>query len=122
MTNSPFASIADMLEADWEAIARPEQLPPPGRDWSTFLYLAGRGAGKTRSACEWVRAHAQAGTVSRIALVAATSSDARDVLVEGESGLLSIAPNDNRPVYEPTKRKVTWSNGVCAHLFQFRRT
>ncbi len=113
---SPFAGIADLLENDWHALARPEQLPPPG-NWSIFLYLAGRGAGKTRSGCEWIRGHAEAGSVSQIALVAATAGDCRDVLVEGESGFLAIAPNDNRPVFEPTKRRLTWPNGVQASLF-----
>ena len=52
--SSPFSAIADALESDWRAIARPEQLPPPG-DWSAWLFLGGRGAGKTRAAAEWVR-------------------------------------------------------------------
>jgi predicted phage terminase large subunit-like protein len=113
---SNFANLADALESDWQAIARPEQLPPPG-DWSTWLILAGRGAGKTRAGAEWVRALAESATVSRIALVAATTADARDTMVEGESGLLAIAPNANRPLYEPSKRRVVWPNGVQATLF-----
>ena len=104
MSPSAFAAIADAIETDWRSIARPEQLPPPG-DWSTRLYLGGRGAGKTRSGAEWVRSLAEAASVARIALVGPTAADARDVIVEGESGLLSISPNsesaDLRAVQAP---------------------
>ena len=113
---SIFASLADAIESDWRSIARPEQLPPPG-DWSTWLILAGRGAGKTRAGAEYVRALAEAAALPRIALVGPTAADVRDTMVEGESGLLAIAPNSNRPVYEPTKRRLTWGNGVQATLF-----
>jgi len=65
---NPFAKIADELEHDWRALARPEQLAPDG-DWSVWLLLAGRGFGKTRSGTEWVQATAKSGKVSRIALV-----------------------------------------------------
>ena len=113
---SIFARIADAIETDWPSIARPEQLPPPG-DWSTFLYLGGRGAGKTRAAAEWVRSLAESASVGRIALVGPTAADARDTMVEGESGLVGICPNSNRPTYEPSKRRMTWPNGVQATLF-----
>ena len=113
---SIFARIADALETDWRSIARPEQLPPEG-DWSTFLYLGGRGAGKTRAAAEWVRSLAEAASVPRIALVGPTAADVRDTMVEGQSGLLAICPNSNRPTYEPSKRRLTWPNGVQATLF-----
>lgn len=113
---SIFASFADAIESDWRSIARPEQMPPDG-DWSTWLILAGRGAGKTRAGAEWVRSLAEAASVARIALIAPTAADARDTMVEGESGLLAIAPNSNRPIYEPTKRRLTWPNGVQATLF-----
>jgi phage terminase large subunit-like protein len=87
---SLFASIADAIESDWQAIARPEQLPPPG-EWGIWLILAGRGAGKTRSGAEWVRSLAEAASVPRIALVGPTAADVRDTMIEGESGLLAIA-------------------------------
>jgi phage terminase large subunit-like protein len=111
-----FASLADQLEHDWASIARPEQLPPDGK-WSTWLILAGRGAGKTRTGAEWVRSLAEAASVPRIALVGPTAADVRDTMVEGESGLLAIAPNSNRPTYEPSKRRLTWKNGVQATMF-----
>jgi phage terminase large subunit-like protein len=100
-SGSIFGSIADALECDWASIARPEQLPPPG-DWSIWVISAGRGFGKTRSGAEWVRSIAEAASVGRIALVGPTAADVRDTMVEGESGLLAIAPSSNRPVYEPS--------------------
>ena len=108
--------LADALENGWAAMARPNQLPPPG-DWSIWLLLAGRGFGKTRVLSEWVCNQAQSGQAGRIALVAATAADARDVMVEGESGILAVAPDWARPIYEPTKRRVTWPNGAIATLY-----
>lgn len=95
--------------------ARPAQLAPPG-DWHTWLVLAGRGFGKTRSGTEWLREKWQVGA-GRIAIVAETAADARDVLVEGPSGILAISPRHERPVYEPSKRRLTWPNGAVGALY-----
>ena len=97
------------LQRDWTRWARQEQLPPPG-DWRVWLYLAGRGAGKTRSGAEWVKAQVAAGK-KRIALVAPTAADARDVMVEGESGIMGVSPDGARTIYEPSKRRLTWPDG-----------
>ncbi len=102
---------------DWTGfLARPSQLPPPG-NWRTWLVLAGRGFGKTRTGAEWVRSQVESGKAKRIALVARTAADVRDVLVEGESGLLSISPPWFRPHYEPSKRRLTWPSGAVATCF-----
>jgi predicted phage terminase large subunit-like protein len=95
--------------------ARPNQIAPDG-NWSTWLILAGRGFGKTRSGAEWTREMWKAGA-NRIALVAETAADARDVLVEGQSGILAISPKAERPLYEPSKRRLTWPNGATATLY-----
>lgn len=95
--------------------ARPDQIAPDG-DWDIWLALAGRGWGKTRAGSEWIREQVDAGA-RRIALVAETAADARDVMVEGESGILSIYPPEERPDYEPSKRRITWPNGAVATLF-----
>jgi phage terminase large subunit-like protein len=85
--------------------------------------LAGRGFGKTRTAAEWIRAKVcgktplAAGQARRIALVGETAADARDVMVEGITGILAVHPKDFRPTYEPSKRRVTWPNGAVATLF-----
>lgn len=104
------------LEYDWPRWARPKQLPPPG-DWRSWLILAGRGYGKSRTLAETVRARVESGEARRIALVAPTAADARDVMVEGESGLLAISPPWCRPLYEPSKRRLTWPNGTIATTY-----
>ncbi len=111
-----FRAIAEAISTDWHSIGRPEQLPPPGA-WFGWLYCAGRGAGKTRSASEWVRLMVESGQGRRIALVGATAADVRDTMVQGESGLLAVSPDWNRPTYEPSKRKLTWPNGAEALCF-----
>lgn len=104
------------LSFDWRTLfARPSQVSPNG-DWSTWLILAGRGFGKTRSGAEWVRERVEAGA-RRIALVAATAADTRDTLVEGVAGILATSPPWNRPRYEPSKRRLTWPNGAIATTF-----
>jgi phage terminase large subunit-like protein len=109
----------DALVWDWSAWARPEQLPPDNDDWSIWMYLAGRGAGKTRSAAEWVREKAKVTNRGqlRFALVARTAADVRDVIVEGESGIINVSPPSERPLYEPSKRRLTWPNGNTATCF-----
>ncbi len=107
---------ADTFNYDWSRWARDSQKPPSG-DWRVWLLLAGRGFGKTRTGAELVRTLVGAQTARRVALVAPTAADARDVMVEGESGLLAIAPPWDRPLYEPSKRRLTWPNGAVATIF-----
>ena len=109
----------DNLIWDWSVWARPEQLPPPDVDWNVWLVLAGRGFGKTRLASEWVREMAKYTTEGqrRFALVARTAADVRDVIVEGESGIINVSPPSEKPHYEPSKRRLTWPNGNTATLF-----
>ena len=90
--------------------ARAHQRPPPGDDWDNWVALAGRGWGKTRVGAEW--SISQARKYERGALVGPTAGDARDVLVEGESGIMACAPTNFRPVYEPSKRRLTYPNGA----------
>lgn len=101
---------------DWRFHARPNQIEPPG-DWRTWLLLAGRGFGKTRTGGETVRAWAESGRFRRIAMVAPTSKDVRDVMVEGESGLIALCPPWNRPRWEPAKGHITWPNGAQAFTY-----
>lgn len=95
--------------------ARKDQRPPTDPDWLVWLLLSGRGSGKTRAGTEYV--HRAVRKVSRIALIAPTGADARDVMLEGESGILTIAPPGFRPVYEPSKRRLTWPNGAVGTVF-----
>ena len=97
--------------------ARPEQLPPPDESWRVWLILAGRGCGKTRSGAEWIREEVELGRAKRIALVGETASDVRNVMVEGESGILAISPPNFRPIWEPSKRQLRWPNGAIATAY-----
>ncbi|WP_185985632.1 terminase large subunit domain-containing protein [Aureimonas mangrovi] len=105
----------------WPVMARAEQLPPPG-GWRQWLMIGGRGSGKTRAGAEWVRAMAlgeapfAARPHGRIALVAETLGDAREVMIEGESGLRGL-DFARRPVFEATRRRLVFSNGAVAQIF-----
>ena len=97
----------------WRILARDNQREPAG-DWLVWLILAGRGFGKTRTGAEWVsqKAHDHGFLI----LAGATASDLRDVMIEGESGVIRIAKPDWRPRYEPSKARLTWPNGATAIL------
>ncbi|MBV9992607.1 MAG: DNA-packaging protein [Alphaproteobacteria bacterium] len=101
---------AAFLRRLWTFWARDEQLAPPGR-WRVWLYLGGRGAGKTRAGAEWVAGGVKAKRMRRIALVGATYNDARAVMIEGESGLLSVA---GAAQYQPSNHRLRWPNGAVA--------
>lgn len=107
---------ATRLKYEWSFWARQNQLAPPGA-WRIWLILAGRGFGKTRCAVEWVRDQAENGKAQRIALVGATASDVRDVLVEGESGIIRKSPPWCRPVWQASKNRLTWPNGAQAFTY-----
>lgn len=110
------------LRWSWPFWARPDQLEPDG-DWTTWLILAGRGWGKTRTGAETVRnwvcgpTPTAPGRYKRIALVAETTADARGVMVDGESGLLRIGPKEFRPEYFPSLRQLVWPNGAIANTY-----
>jgi len=107
----------DELLFDAKFWLRPEQIAPE-TDFNIWLYMAGRGAGKTRAASEWVRDKAKTRRKElRFGLVARTAADVRDVLIEGESGILTVSPPSERPEYYPSKRKLVWPNGHTALAF-----
>ncbi len=122
--------IARVLEQQkhkaWMAHAHKYQIEPAG-DWTTWFILGGRGAGKTRAGAEWIRALVADGAANddsgdrnsarAIALVAETYADAREVMIEGPSGLCAVAADLSRPTYEPSRRRLVWPNGAVAYAF-----
>ncbi len=98
------------------------QLPPEG-DWTTWIILGGRGAGKTRAGSEWIRAQVEGGkpgdpgTCSRVALVGETLDEAREVMIFGDSGILACSPPDRRPEWQASRRRLVWPNGAVAQTF-----
>jgi phage terminase large subunit-like protein len=100
---------------DWPFWARENQLPPDS-DWQVWLFLGGRGAGKTRAGAEWVRQQVRCGC-QRIGLIAPTLNDAREVMIAGASGLVGLGLPDERPFYESSRRRLVWPNGAQGFVF-----
>lgn len=111
----------EMLRADFAPFAHAHQRAPEransGADWTTWLILGGRGAGKTRAGAEWVRNLAINDPRAQIALIGETEHDAREVMVEGVSGLRAIHRRDQRPQLTSSRRRLEWPNGAVAQLF-----
>ena len=103
----------------FEFWALPHQLPPDG-DWSTWVILGGRGAGKTRAGAEWVRSMVEGprprdrGRASRLALVGETHEQVREVMIFGDSGIMTCSPPDRRPEWIAGRRMLVWPNGATA--------
>lgn len=111
MTDEEFLN----FKYDWSEWAREKQLEPAGA-WQVWLILAGRGFGKTRTGAEWIRQRVNEG-YKRIGVVAPTAADLRQTIIEGESGILNVFPPYQEPLYEPSKRKVTFHTGAVATLY-----
>lgn len=106
------------LDADFETWAHRNQLPPNGEGWRVWLMMAGRGFGKTRAGAEWIYRLASGKAGVRVALVGASIGDARSIMVEGVSGLLSVARRHRRRLsWEPSLGQLQWPNGSQAKLF-----
>ena len=106
-------NVAATLLYDWPLWAREKQIAPDW-DWVVWLVCAGRGFGKTRLGAEWIRARVESGQAKRIILAGPTSDDLRDVMIEGESGLLAVSSPWCKPTYIAQKAKVVWPNGAQA--------
>ena len=105
-------------DADFETWAHRNQLPPNGEGWRTWLMMAGRGFGKTRAGAEWIFRLANGKPGVRVALVGATIGDARTIMVEGVSGLVTVARRYRRKLsWEPSLGRLRWPNGSEAMLF-----
>ncbi|MEE9272453.1 MAG: terminase family protein [Robiginitomaculum sp.] len=102
-------------EINWDDIARDDQKPPQG-DWHIWLLLGGRGAGKTRAGAEWIRKQVKAGA-RRIALIGPSYNEVREVMILGESGLLNIGQENERPVYFSSRKRLEWENGAVGQIY-----
>ena len=101
------------VQWDWEWWARANQLAPPG-DWMTWLVLAGRGFGKTRTGAEWVRENVTSARAGRIALIAETQKDLEEVMVFGDSGIMSVFPPHQKPKVTKKPIKIEFHTGAIA--------
>ncbi len=106
----------------FEFWAMEHQLPPEG-DWRAWVIMGGRGAGKTRAGAEWVRAQVEGsrpldeGRCRRLALVGETIDQVREVMIFGESGILACSPDDRRPEWQASRKRLIWPNGATAQAF-----
>ena len=106
------------LQHDWKFWARPEQYWRPEWPERTCLWQTGRGFGKTRGGGETVNMVAEDHPEmcgGEIGIIGQTATDMRDVMVEGKSGIMATCKPWFTPVYEPSKQRITWPNGVVAH-------
>jgi len=103
---------AAFLAHDWKFWGRPSQFAPEWQ-WTYWLILAGRGFGKTRTGAEWVREAIK--TRPLVNLIGATLDDARDIMITGESGILAVCSNAERPRY--VDRELRWPNGAKSLIF-----
>lgn len=105
-----------VLPFAWRSLwARPNQLLPAVA-WLLWIVRAGRGYGKTRTGAEAVREEVEKGRAKRVTIIAPTAGDGRDVMVEGESGLMRVHPEGFLPKYEPSKRRISWPNGAVGTI------
>lgn len=109
-----------VFDYQWEYKRRSSQVPPDG-EWDTWVIMGGRGMGKTRPGSEqiieWARELGRDYGGGHIALLGKDPYDVRTVMIEGESGILACSPPWFRPIWEPTKRQITWPNNVVAHTY-----
>ena len=109
------AELGDDLADEWIMLARGAQLPPVDLGWC-WLFLGGRGTGKTRAMSGAVHMAVRAG-LGRVHVIGPTTSDLHDVNLEGPAGLLATAARDARPRWVPSKRRLEWPNGAVAVFF-----
>ena len=116
---------AEFILCDWLVWGRANQFAHE-TGWKTWVMLGGRGAGKTRAGAEWLRhiaslssdAHGHCG--GRVALISETYSDVRDIMIEGQSGLLSVHRREEMPKWLSSQRRLEWPNGVIGQVFSSR--
>jgi phage terminase large subunit-like protein len=106
-------SEAERMVAMWRH--RADHQIPPLDPWTTWLFLGGRGAGKTFAGAAWVAE--QATHVGSLALVGPTFHDVREVMIEGPSGLKSLYPPGERPKWHASRRRLEFRNGAVAQAF-----
>jgi phage terminase large subunit-like protein len=108
------ANLQESQKFDWNHHARDKQ-KLPSAPFFVWIILAGRGFGKTRTGAETTRIWARDNAY--VNLIGATADDARDIMIEGESGILAICPNNERPAYVSSKRQLQWQNGAISLIF-----
>jgi phage terminase large subunit-like protein len=108
-------SVTEQIVINWQLSwlqkAHKHQIEPVGEDWTIWLMLAGRGAGKTRAAAETISAWAWEQPKTRWLVSAPTSGDIRGTCFEGDSGLISVIPPELIADYNKSHHEITLLNG-----------
>ncbi len=112
------------LRYSWRLWARPKQVEPAG-PWRWWFLCCGRGFGKTRTAAETTNARvirlgelqARDRRPRRVGLVGRDATAVREEMIEGPEGILACSPPWMRPEWEPSKKRLTWPNGVVGRTF-----
>ena len=112
-TKQAFAALEE--NNPWHKAAGEGQRPPEG-EWLTWLFLGGRGAGKTRAGAEWLRSKVLEGA-QRVALIGPTFNDVREVMLGGPSGLLNLDTWGGQPKYEASRKRIVWPTGAVGYAF-----
>ena len=111
----------EAISTDFITLSHDHQRAPEqansGADWTTWLILGGRGAGKTRAGAQWVCDLAANDPTARIALIGETEHEVREVMVEGVSGVLAAHRRQERPQWISSRRRLEWKNGAVAQAF-----
>ena len=109
---------AELLRRRWERIRRPEQIAGAGVDtWITHLFQAGRGTGKTRSAAEWILQDCLYHPGIYGGILAPTFDHGVQTCLHGESGVMSILPDDSLAKWHDKKKKLTFANGSSITVY-----
>lgn len=109
------------LAYNWRYRGRPDQLEVTDSTEHTILFSIGRGGGKTHTGAEWIRDKIQrrpdGSNKLRFAFLSRTAADVRDVMIQGDSGVISVFPPSQRPEYISSQRVVRFHDGSEALMF-----
>lgn len=116
--------LEEIAREEWWWTSRPVQVPPELGMWLIYLYLAGRGTGKTRSGAEWLVDRSvkypvdASGAPTERLLIGEKIADVRNVLIGGPSGVLRVLNRRgirHRYYKSPKPRIVLLDTGVIIH-------
>lgn len=110
-------AVAETLATDLSGMVTPAQLSellphqkPPSGDWAGWLFLAGRGAGKSYSGHRWLGRLAATTPDLRARLIAPTLGDAVASAQDPQSGVLSFYPEAVLKTSGVEGTRIVWPN------------
>lgn len=110
----------EALQWSWRYRGRVDQLEATDSEAPTILFVGGRGTGKSRTGSEFVRDkidHKPPGMKLRFALCSRTTADVRDTIINGDSGLMTVFPEHQKPAFIGHLRLVRFYDGSEGLMF-----